>query len=143
MANGQGGYRQPSNPAPVSGPGALSQRTDGGAMAGPMPAQSPKYMPDQPYGQGGNMAQQQAAPLAGAPAVPTAPAPQVIPLNAPTMRPNEPITSGVDRGPGPGSEAVITPNPVRSISHVVRQAAQNDPSGDYEMLWQHLANRGL
>ncbi len=26
----QGGYRKPNNPAPVSGPGSLSQRTDGG-----------------------------------------------------------------------------------------------------------------
>ena len=34
MANGRGGYRQPSNPAPVSGPGALSKRTDGGAVEG-------------------------------------------------------------------------------------------------------------
>jgi hypothetical protein len=34
MANGHGGYRQPMNPAPVSGPGALSQRTDGGAVDG-------------------------------------------------------------------------------------------------------------
>lgn len=25
-----GGYRQPADPASVSGPGALSQRTDGG-----------------------------------------------------------------------------------------------------------------
>ena len=36
-----GGYRQPMNPAPVSPPGALSQRTDGGAMDGmTQPAQS-------------------------------------------------------------------------------------------------------
>jgi hypothetical protein len=29
MANGHGGPRTPANPAPVSGPGALSKRTDG------------------------------------------------------------------------------------------------------------------
>ena len=29
-----GGYRQPNNPAPVSGPGMLSKRTDGGAIDG-------------------------------------------------------------------------------------------------------------
>jgi hypothetical protein len=143
MAGQQGGYRQPSNPAPVSGPGALSKRTDGGPMAGPNPAQAPKYMPGLEYGQGGNMAQQKAAPIAGAPSAPTAQVPQVVPLSAPTQRPNEPVMAGVDRGPGPGSEALITPNPARSISHVVRQAAKNDPSGDYELLWQQLANRGL
>ena len=42
----QGGYRKPENPAPSSGPGALSQRTDGG------PAQGAKYIPGLPYGQG-------------------------------------------------------------------------------------------
>ena len=29
MADNRGGYQQPTNPAPVSGPGSLSQRTDG------------------------------------------------------------------------------------------------------------------
>ena len=40
-----GGYQQPTNPAPVSGPGALSKRTDGAGQ----PAQ---YMSGLPYGQG-------------------------------------------------------------------------------------------
>ncbi len=39
----QGGYRAPSSPAPVSGPGALSQRTDGG------PTQGAKYVSGLPY----------------------------------------------------------------------------------------------
>ena len=44
MANskGHGGYRKPSNPAPVSGPGKYSQRTDGQVVS---------TMPGQPYGQ--------------------------------------------------------------------------------------------
>ena len=41
---GRGGYRAPSNPAPVSGPGALSQRTDGGAT------QPATYISGLPYG---------------------------------------------------------------------------------------------
>ena len=53
----QGGYRKPENPAPSSGPGALSQRTDGG------PAQGAKYIPGLPYGQGQETyAKQTAAP---------------------------------------------------------------------------------
>ena len=55
MANGRGGYRQPSNPAPVSGPGALSKRTDGGAVEGM--TQAPKYMAGMRYGMGGNKEQ--------------------------------------------------------------------------------------
>jgi hypothetical protein len=30
----QGGYRKPGNPAPVSGPGSLSRRTDGRVAEG-------------------------------------------------------------------------------------------------------------
>ena len=139
MANTHGGYRQPANPAPVSGPGALSQRTDGGAKDG---MQAPTYMPDLGYGKGGeNMANQQAAPLAGTPA-PT-PAPTVVPLTAPTQRPTEPITAGVDFGPGPGSEAVQVPNMAVSPSHTIRTLAQNDPTGDAELLYRALLSRGL
>jgi hypothetical protein len=139
-----GGYRQPSNPAPVSGPGALSQRTDGGPIDGVTPStQAPKYMPGLGYGQGGaNMANQKAAPLAGNP-TPAAPVPAAVPLNAPTQRPNEPITSGVDFGPGPGSEALQVPNLAISPSHTIRTMAQNDPTGDSELLYRALLSRGL
>jgi hypothetical protein len=147
MAGQQGGYRQPANPAPVSGPGALSQRTDGGAVDGMQPAQtqSPKYMPGLGYGKGGeNMANQQAAPLAGNPTpVTSAPAMQAVPLDVPTQRPEEPITSGIDRGPGPGSEAIQIPNMAQSPSHTIRTLAQNDPTGDAELLYRALMAKGL
>jgi hypothetical protein len=56
----QGGYRKPTNPAPVSGPGSLSQRTDGG------PTQPAKYISGLPYGQGQETYDNQvAAPMAG------------------------------------------------------------------------------
>jgi hypothetical protein len=146
MAGQQGGYRQPSNPAPVSGPGALSQRTDGGAIDGMQPAsQAPKYMPGLGYGKGGeNMANQQAAALAGnpTPSVPT-PTVQAIPLSAPTMRPNEPVTAGIDRGPGPGSEAIQIPNMAQNPSHTIKTLAAQDPSGEADMLYRFLQSRGL
>ena len=146
MAGQQGGYRQPSNPAPVSGPGALSQRTDGGAKDGMQPAtQAPKYMPGLGYGKGGEqMKQQQAAPLAGNP-MPAMPAPtvQAVPLSAPTQRPNEPITAGIDRGPGPGSEALQLPNAAISPSHTIKRLAQADPTGETELLYRALADRGM
>ena len=140
----QGGYRQPANPAPVSGPGALSKRTDGGPIDGLKPStQAPKYMPGLGYGKGGeNMANEQSAPLAGTP-TPDFQAPTAVPLSAPTMRPNEPITSGVDFGPGPGSEAIQIPNMAVSPSHTIRTLAQNDPTGDAELLYKALLSRGL
>jgi len=94
---GKGGYQAPANPAPASGPGALSQRTDGG----PADSQAAQYVSGLPYGEGqAFMAQQQAAPLAASGMMPE-PAP-IVPLNAPTQRPDEPVTAGADAGPGPG-----------------------------------------
>ena len=140
MANGHGGYRQPSNPAPVSLPGALSSRTDGGPIDGmTQPAQ---YISGLPYGQGKETYDQQtAAPMQGT-NIPSMPEP-VVPLSAPTQRPSEPITSGVDFGAGPGSEALRIPNMAISPSHTIKQIAQNDPSGESELLYRALLDRGM
>lgn len=89
-----GGYRRPEHPAPVSGPGALSQRTDGG------PTQAPMLADGGPYGSRKDMAAiQGGAPLAGVTRD------MLPPLDAPTARPNEPITSGAGEGPGLSPEA--------------------------------------
>jgi hypothetical protein len=57
--------------------------------------------PSQQYGQGAEqIAAQQAVPLPQAPPI------EVIPLNAPTRRPNEPVTAGLPMGPGPGPESL-------------------------------------
>lgn len=78
MANGHGGYRQPTNPSPVSGPGALSQRTDG-PLHGPLPnaeVTQPPVGPDPS---------------------------SLTPFGAPTERPEEDIFAGLPGGPGAGS----------------------------------------
>jgi hypothetical protein len=131
----RGGYRAPSNPAAVSGPGALSKRTDGG------PTQAATYIPGMPYGQGQETYNNQvSAPMAGNPfpqqEMPTE-------LFAPTMRPNEPITSGVDIGPGAGSQAMgQLPNSQPSILSIIRNIAQYDPTGDSELLYRTLEDSG-
>ena len=82
MANGHGGYRQPTNPSPVSGPGALSQRTDG-PLHGPVPGPGPSGP------QGG--------------AAPSGPdLSSLVPLDAESQRPGEPIEAGMSGGPGAG-----------------------------------------
>ena len=131
----QGGYRKPNNPAPVSGPGSLSQRTDEG------PTQPATYIPGLPYGQGQQTYDNQvAAPMAGNP-IPQMEMP--TPLLAPTARPNEPITSGVDIGAGPGSEAKPTlPNPSYTIQEVIRNLIPYDPSGDAELIYRSLLDEG-
>lgn len=97
MAGGQhGGYRRPEHPAPVSGPGALSQRTDGG------PATQPQMIADGgPYGSRQEMAGiQGGAPMQGGGGAPPPPPP--VPLGAETQNPDEPVTAGADGGPGMG-----------------------------------------
>lgn len=82
MANGHGGYRQPTNPAPVSGPGALSRRTDGPLHA-PVPGAAAPGGASAPAASGPDLA-------------------SIIPLGAESARPNEPITAGMPLGPGGG-----------------------------------------
>lgn len=112
-----GGYQAPANPAPVSGPGALSQRTDGG----PSDGQKLWHWPDSAYGQQQQYVDQQRAQrLAESNPVPDSMSPAggggqggggvpVTPIHAPTQNPNEPVTSGVDVGPGAGSEVLPQP----------------------------------
>lgn len=91
MANGHGGQRTPSNPAPVSGPGALSARTDGGATSQPV-----MVAPGGEYGSRQEMESiQSGADMAQAPGTPRPPG-----LMDPTADPDEPITAGADIGPG-------------------------------------------
>jgi hypothetical protein len=90
----RGGYRQPANPAPVSGPGSLSQRTDGRGQ--PM-----MKLPNPEYGE-----QTEFAGLQAGAAMSQGNQPQVVPLTAPTMFPNEPVTAGSLSGPGPGPEGL-------------------------------------
>ncbi len=133
----QGGYRKPENPAPASGPGALSQRTDGG------PAQGAKYMSGMPYGEN-TYDQQTAAPMAGKAATPPAPtvAPMPTALLAPTERPNDPVTSGIDLGAGPNSSALGLPTEEPTLASTIKRIAQYDNSGDAELLYAIISEYG-
>ena len=115
----RGGYRKPNNPAPVSGPGKLSRRTDGG----PGSKQAQQEIRTGKYGESKALAeQQQGAPMAGNPAPrpklqPTARrGAAVTPLFAPTQRPGEPVTAGLPFGPGT-TEA----EPIASLNNAGRE----------------------
>lgn len=89
----------------VSGPGALSRRTDTG------PTQRIAELPDAEYGEAATYRQlQQDAGLAqaqgGEQAVANPMAQQVVPMGAPSQNPNTPVTDGVALGPGAGPEAL-------------------------------------
>jgi hypothetical protein len=135
-----GGPRTPNHPAPVSGPGALSRRTDGG----PGNAKQPIRVPT-----GGNygdatasLQTQQGAPLAASPGGDQAGAapgllqglglPEGPGLGEGTQRPDEPVTAGADLGAGPGSEALnISPQQDQDIQRLVK----------YLPVLEHMANQ--
>ena len=142
MAEGHGGMRRPSNPAPVSGPGALSQRTDG---------QGARYMAGGEYGEGQEMMDlQTSAPMAKSPevkprrraAAPPAmemgPAP--TPLFAPTERPDEPITAGAPFGPGPGP--AMRQQPTGRLASTLAKLAASDDSGTLAAWVRMAESRG-
>lgn len=133
----RGGYRQPGNPAPVSGPGALSQRTDGPQGGGSQPVRAPsggKYGDRQALEQ-----MQQAAPLAASPGGDVgAPQPAqditagLVGLDAPTQEPGTPVTAGAATGDGPGLEALGLPNaPDQDLRRLV----------GYLPVFEHMANQ--
>lgn len=109
----RGGYQRPSNPAPVSGPGAMSKRTDGG------PAQKLRELPDAQYGEAATFRElQHSAPLAQSPSpggsLTTPSGGGAVPpigFDQPTQYPDRPVTTGIDLGPGAGSEALHAPGP--------------------------------
>jgi hypothetical protein len=126
----------------VSGPGKFSVRTD-------LPA-------SQNYGDRKAMQEQ----IAGAPTARTADvrglptgqvqaaaqaAPQapVTELYAPSERPNEPITSGVAVGPGPGPEVMGYAGQSEKLSDILSQMLPYDTDGEIAILYQQAVSRGL
>lgn len=148
-----GGHRTPANPASVSGPGRLSRRTDGR-----QPNLTPTGMD---YGDARDLhAQEAVAPMPqdSAPATPNIPdqdpaqtAPpaqfQGAALMDPTQRPDEPITHGVDTGPGGGSDVMpLQAQPAFQaqgpMTQMLAQLAANDPSGRLSQLYQNALASG-
>jgi hypothetical protein len=156
MADGHGGARTPAKPAPASGPGRLSQRTDGG------PAQKMREMTDQPYVDATQYAQQQAgAPMAATPGLPSVapsqvgaaaqaapPQPTVQPdFGRPTEMPNTPITDGAPIGPGQGALALpvsgLNARPDGYVTQTLKALSARDATGVLAALLDSASIRGV
>lgn len=127
----RGGYREPSKPAAVSGPGKFSKRTDGGVA-------SKQQLPDAKYGEQKDFQEiQSGAPMG-------APAPALTPLSAPTAYPDEPVTAGADAGAGIGAAAAGLAPRDPDDEDMARLAEKAD---FYDMLasfpWSHPSTRAL
>ena len=153
MAEGQwGGKRTPRNPAPVSAPGALSRRTDGG------PQQSNPRMSGMPYGENQDFEEMQSgAPMSASPTAKRAggkakAAPQgrgATPLFEPTQRPDEPVTAGAPFGPGDGpsrqmnntEQAVADAKVIgKYLPDLMSMADQPDTPDGFRRFVRHLRN---
>ena len=130
--------------AGVSGPGKFSKRTDGLSFE------------STEYGSGvENAANLAGGPLAKTPDVratslsemgmaPSQMEP-VTPLYAPSQRPDEPITSGISTGDGPGPEVLGMNSgvPAESLSNILAQMLPYDTNGEIALLYEQAVSRGL
>lgn len=98
-----GGYRKPTNPAPVSGPGAHSRRTDGQPNMQLSNAGYGEQAAFQDIQSGAKMGN---SGVSSAPAGGTGSASPIVGMGAPSQQPDVPVTAGADMGAGPGLEAL-------------------------------------
>jgi len=139
----RGGYRKPANPAPVSGPGELSRRTDG--------AQPAMEMTGGTYGENQELMDlQTSAPMAQVETDPSAGAaqaamamPPVTPLFAPSQRPDEPATAGMPFGPGQMSAPMMPVNSSDSLRQTLLMGIQSSNDPELEYIYAQLASRGI
>jgi hypothetical protein len=126
--------------APQNNPANVS--ATGGAGQSGRATQPARYIAGLPYGQGeSTMATQMAAPMQGTEQVGTSRL-DITPLTAETKFADEPITAGSDFGPGPNSSILNLPSAEPTVLSVLRKIAQQDPSGDTELIYRMLEDSG-
>lgn len=124
----RGGYQKPPARTGPGGPGRFSKRSDALEQKETPGLESP----DMQYGDvgrlreairtiptgGGQGAPAPAARPQGSPSAGPGQLPEFL-FNQDSARPDEPVTAGLDMGAGPGSEALMAPNPAPDIREQV------------------------
>ena len=64
------------------------------------------------------------------------------PLYAPTERPSEPVTNGINVGPGAGSDALMMKKSSVKLSDTLAQMLPYDSTGEIAVLYQNALARG-
>jgi hypothetical protein len=130
----------PMNPlAGVSGPGKYSVRTDNldmGSTAYGEGVKTAAIKAGAPLGKTGDV---KGIPASEVRAVAQEP---ITSLYAQSARPNEPISAGVDVGPGPGSEALAMKPAVGKLSDTLAVLLPYDTTGEISVLYQNALSRG-
>ena len=143
----RGGYRPT---APQNDPMKVNGRGGNGQSG----TQAARYVSGLPYGEGQELMNiQQSAPLAAAPSIEQASTPSglasaaasqpIIPLNAPSQRPDEPVTFGADAGPGPGIEVLGAMPQGQTTAQVLLKLLPYDETGEVAALYEQALLRGL
>jgi hypothetical protein len=126
----------------VSGPGKFAKRTD-------LAYQSESYGDGVAYNAAKSGVPLATAPkspmLSQAPAVAAAPMGAGVGLYDQTQRPDEPITAGIDMGPGPGSNALMMQSKFaqEKLSNTLAQMLPYDQTGEIGILYQQALARGM
>jgi hypothetical protein len=63
-------------------------------------------------------------------------------LYAPSQRPNEPITAGIDMGAGPGANALMMQKSTIKLSDSLAQLLPYDTTGEIAVLYQTALSQG-
>ena len=131
---------------------SYSNRTDLGGqnVVGPKPSATGKVpiqtAPNQAQGQASAQRQAQSVvPMGGTPALPMQSAQPPSPLTslfAPTVSPNEPVTTGVDMGAGAGSAILGLGQNRARLSDSLAQMLAYDPTGEIAVLYQEALSQG-
>jgi hypothetical protein len=66
----------------------------------------------------------------------------LTPLFAPTQRPDEPVTAGIDIGPGAGSNALMMRKSSEKLSDILVKMLPYDTDGSISILYQNALARG-
>ena len=125
----------------VSGPGPYSKRTD-------LEYQSQSYGDGVAYDANKSAADLERAPkspkLSEAPVVSGGAgiAPASVGLFEPTQRPGEEVTTGIDVGPGAGSNALMMGKSVEKLSDTLAKMLPYDTDGSIAILYQDALARG-
>jgi hypothetical protein len=131
----------PMNPkAGVSGPGKFAVRTDKlemGSTAYGEGVETQAIKSGAPLGKTGDVRPARAGDVREA----AGQAP-VTELYAPSQRPDEPITAGIDMGAGPGSNALMMAKTTAKTSDALVKLLPFDTTGEIGILYQQALARG-
>lgn len=127
----------------VSGPSTFSKRTDVGtpemklgSIAYGEGKETQEILSAEPLSKTPSVTPSQAPAVSARPSMPS------VDLYAETAFPNDPITAGIDRGPGAGSNALLMKKAITKTSDTLAKMLPFDTDGTIAILYSEAVARG-